>query len=212
MLAVSQAMPCCSSAPVSGANECSKRARGARGAGGAFALIMLIVLVMEARSHANHSLQFASKFHNRRARGSRMGRCLHWSRLPQWVGCLVVLACQSATHTHTHTYRCGCGCAPLCANSFIMNSWLGLLAATFVRSLSQMLHSPFSIICVVCYYFYYDHEWVEGARGLGGWGSSGQPQRVINVLNWSMNRVYLPLCFTSKLSSRALPLLPLLHC
>lgn len=26
-------------------------------------LIMLIVLVMEARSHANHSLQFASKFH-----------------------------------------------------------------------------------------------------------------------------------------------------
>lgn len=71
-----------------------------------------------------------------------------------------------------------------------------------------MLHSPFSIICVVCYYFYYDHEWVEGARGQveGGWGSSGQPQRVINVLNWSMNRVYLPLCFTSKLSSRALPL------
>lgn len=118
-------MPCCSSAPVSGANECSREARGARGAGGALALIMLIVLVMEARSHANHSLQFASKFHNRRARGSRMGRCLHWSRLPQWVGCLVVLACQSATHTHTHTHRCGCGCAPLCANSFIMNSWLG---------------------------------------------------------------------------------------
>lgn len=126
-------MPCCSSAPVSGANECSKRARGARGAGGAFALIMLIVLVMEARSHANHSLQFASKFHNRRARGSRMGRCLHWSRLPQWIGCLVVLACQSATHTHTQVWLWLC--TTVCEQFHY--EFLARLIGGYVRSFSR---------------------------------------------------------------------------
>lgn len=149
-------MPRCSSAPVSGANECSKRARGV--GAGALALIMLIVLVMEARSHANHSLQFASKFHNRRARGSRMGRCLHWSRLPQWIGCLVVLACQSATHTHT-------GVAVVVCTTVCEQFHYEFLARLRSFVLSQMLHSPFSIICVVCYYFYYDHEWVEGPKG-----------------------------------------------
>lgn len=39
--------------------------------------------------------------------------------------------------THTHTQVWLWLCAPLCANSFIMNSWLGLLAATFVRSLAD---------------------------------------------------------------------------
>lgn len=47
-----------------------------------------------------------------------------------WLSCCLGLSiCNS--HTHTHTHRCGCGCVHHCANSFIMNSWLG-----YVRSFS----------------------------------------------------------------------------
>lgn len=145
-------------------------------------LIMLIVLVMEARSHANHSLHYASKFRSRH--GARMGRWLVVSlSICNWVHSQRHL---SNTHTHMHTATCHtCVCMhsesslesraePSRAESrphFIMNSWLDLLAATFIP---QMLHSPFSIICVVCYYFYYGQQ-------------LGSKQRVINVLNWSMN-------------------------
>lgn len=143
---------------------------------GVWPLIMLIVLVMEARSHANHSLHYASKFRSRH--GARMGRSMACCWLVN-----LQLSPQPKTHTHTQTATCHT-CVCVCVHSesslesrvelrphFIMNSWLDLLAATFAP---QMLHSPFSIICVVCYYFYYGQQ-------------LGSKQRVINVLNWSMN-------------------------
>jgi len=152
---------------VTGANKCSSVLKEESILGLLVcSLIMLIVLVMETRSHANHSLEFASKFHNHSRQGSRMGRWLAVST-PGLSICNSAADSVKPTDTHTKIHTRVWLCVQFESKSkstsidsrprythFIMNSWLGLLADTF----TMMLHSPFSIICVVCYYFSYGQQ------------------------------------------------------
>jgi len=96
-----------------------------------------------ASSHANHALQFASKFRRRCPSICRKGE----TRYQQTHRCVLdTWTHQRLRHSDTH----------LCLYGILYEKYEYMSPVSVGRSVGLPPHSPFSIICVVCYYFYYD--------------------------------------------------------